>query len=244
MIALGILSFILSNIALAQLGFDKTRLILDKNRYEIESLNIINESKTEPYLAQTWIEDSRGQKVQTGLVSVPVLQRLDPQATKLVNIRMIGDLSAFPKDRESLLTFNLLPIPIVRPNQGAEIEVVLQTALKLFYRPEGLKQYAGFSKWANEVTITKNGSELLLENPTQYHVVVKGFSGKNKKLTEISRVLKPFGSERISYRAGDHLNFHIINDYGLMAILEYRCGSANGACRLIKGINVPDIESR
>lgn len=226
----------LFNISFAQLGFDRTRLILDQSQYPTATINISNPVEKKPYLAKTWIEDENHIQITSGIVAMPVLQRLDPNESKLVTVRILGDISHVSKDRETLFYFNILPIPTVKNSNSMEFDIILQTQIKLFYRPKGLPKYKAFSGWANDVSLTRSGNNLTLENPTPYHLVIKGFSRDKGSLQSNSLLLKPFSKELISTAVSKNFKMHIINDYGLLQILEYDCGSSNGKCHLTKGI--------
>lgn len=58
-------------------SMDRTRVIFDGSQKSI-SLNISNNNKQLPYLAQGWIENTTGQKIQSPLVVLPPVQRLEP----------------------------------------------------------------------------------------------------------------------------------------------------------------------
>lgn len=76
-----------------------------------EALKLTNQSKKLPYLAQTWIEDTKGNKSRDFIVTVPPMVRLNPN--EQIQIRMITKekIAQLPKDRETLFYFNVREIP-------------------------------------------------------------------------------------------------------------------------------------
>ena len=64
----------LINTANGAVSLDRTRVIFDGSQKSI-SLNISNNNKQLPYLAQGWIENTAGEKIQSPLVVLPSVQR-------------------------------------------------------------------------------------------------------------------------------------------------------------------------
>ncbi len=61
----------------AAIALDRTRVIFDGDLKTV-SLNISNQNKQLPYLAQGWIEDDRGNKIQSPFTVLPPVQRVEP----------------------------------------------------------------------------------------------------------------------------------------------------------------------
>lgn len=220
----------LFNISFAQLTLDRTRVIFDRAKSNSQSIVISNTNQNEPYLAQSWIEDANGKKIDGPLVALPILQRINPGQEKQVKISLVGQKN-LPEDRESMLFFNVLGVP---PKTGGEnqINVVIQSKVKLFYRPKGLKQYAD-NGWLKEVKVTKSGNGYTLQNPTPYHLVVFGVSSSQKgHITEKNLVIPPFEKMTINQSLGNTPTFHFINDFGGTESQSYRC--SNNDCQLVE----------
>lgn len=218
------------NISLGQLAFDRTRIILDLDDSSSQSLTVQNTSPNMPYLAQTWIQDEDGNKITSPLVALPILQRINPHQEKQVKISIAGNSNELPKDRESLLFFNALGVP-PQIGSNSQVNVVIQSQLKLFYRPKGLKKFSN-NDWVKELSVKKISDSIVLSNPTPYHIVIYGFSNKNNKIVEKDIILKPFSSENININIGDKPTIHYIDDYGSGKYLDYNCSSS--PCTLIK----------
>lgn len=63
----------------AAIALDRTRAIITGEDKSI-SLNVSNENKQLPYLAQGWIENGQGEKVSDPFTVLPPVQRIEPGA--------------------------------------------------------------------------------------------------------------------------------------------------------------------
>lgn len=62
-----------------------------------------------PYLAQSWIEDEKGNKISSPLTVLPPVQRIDSMMNGQVKVQGMPD-NKLPADRESLFYFNVREI--------------------------------------------------------------------------------------------------------------------------------------
>ena len=127
--------------AFGAIALDRTRVIYDGSQKSI-SLNVSNENRQLPYLAQGWIEDAQGNKVSSPLTVLPPVQRIEPGAKSQVKIQGLPAVNSLPQDRESLFYFNLREIP-PRTDKPNTLQIALQTRIKLFYRPAALMNTTG-----------------------------------------------------------------------------------------------------
>lgn len=221
-----IFALLIFNFTYAQLSFDRTRLVFDHNNSQSQSIIVENSSRNAPYLAQAWIEDESGAKIAEPLAALPVLQRINPGQKKQVKVSFVGNSAKLPKDRESLFFINVLGVPPKDGSNQSQISVVIQSKLKLFYRPKGLPRYDNNS-WINEMRVSKVNNGLRLENPTPYHIVIYGFgSQKTGKITERDVVLKPFSTETVSVKTNNTPFIYYINDFGGADSVNYTCSGA------------------
>ncbi len=123
--------------AQAAIALDRTRVVFDGDLKSV-SLGISNQNKQLPYLAQAWLENEQGQKIQTPFVVLPPLQRVEPGKFSQVKIEALPVVNRLPQDRETLFYFNLREIP-PRNTQENMLQIALQTRIKFFYRPKQLK---------------------------------------------------------------------------------------------------------
>ncbi|SRW60068.1 putative fimbrial chaperone [Shigella sonnei] len=97
LIAAGVLLACMSSIAWGAIIPDRTRIIMNESD-KGEALKLTNQSKNLPYLAQTWIEDTKGNKSRDFIVTVPPMVRLNP--SEQIQIRMISQekIAQLPKE--------------------------------------------------------------------------------------------------------------------------------------------------
>lgn len=225
-----ILLCLILNVSFAQLTFDRTRIIFDHSMGNSQSVVVSNTNKMEPFLAQSWIEDSNGNKITSPFVALPILQRINAGQNKQVKISIVGDMSTLPGDRESLFTFNALG---VAPKSDAnELKASIQSQLKLFYRPKGLLKYKEMG-WVEEMTLEKTRQGVMLHNPSPYHIIIYGFGLKGEsKITTKEVILKPFSTENVQVKlSGNSINVFYVNDFGGGNVIQYNCSSGN--CSII-----------
>lgn len=211
--------------AYGQLSLDRTRVIFDRAQSNSQSVTLTNTNPSVPYLAQSWVENENGHKIEEPLVALPVLQRLEAKQEKQVKISLSGD-NNLPTDRESLLYFNALGIPPKEGNgDGNQVNIVIQSKIKLFYRPKGLPQYPN-NGWIKTLEVQKNGNQYTLANPSPYHLVILGFSnGKKGHFIEKEITIKPFETQTVNLSVGNTPTVYFINDYGTTEANNYQCNS-------------------
>ncbi|MED5672825.1 fimbria/pilus periplasmic chaperone, partial [Enterobacter hormaechei] len=91
-------------------SMDRTRIIFEGMQKSV-SLNVANNNKQLPYLAQDWIENEKGEKITSPLIVLPPIQRIEPAKSSQVKIEALPAINSLPQDRESLFYFNLREIP-------------------------------------------------------------------------------------------------------------------------------------
>lgn len=158
--------------ATAAIALDRTRAILNGGDKSI-SLNISNQNKELPYLAQGWIEDEQGNKINSPLTVVPPVQRVEPGAMSQLKIQSLPAVNQLAQDRETLFYFNLREIP-PRSDKPNTLQIALQTRIKLFYRPAGIvPQKADMSTpWQEKLQLTRQGDRYQVNNPTPYYITL------------------------------------------------------------------------
>lgn len=77
--------------AQAAISLDRTRAIFNGGEKSM-TLNVANDNKQLPYLAQAWIENEKQEKITTGpIVVTPPVQRLEPGAKSMVRLASTPD---------------------------------------------------------------------------------------------------------------------------------------------------------
>lgn len=221
-----------SQLATAGITMDRTRIIFEGDKTSM-TLNIGNNNQSLPYLAQGWLENSEGKKVNSPLVVLPPVQRLEPGKTSQIKIEALPvTASSLPQNRESLFYFNLREIP-PKSDKANVLQVALQTRVKLFYRPKAIIPADNSEPAINQLTLDKSGSQAVVKNPTPYYVtVINAFSPtlKGDANSFAPVMIAPFGQESLgvsSAQLGNNPTLITINDYGGRPELSFTCqGSA------------------
>lgn len=229
LIAGAILGTLTAQSAFAAIALDRTRVIYDGGQQSL-SLNISNENKQLPYLAQGWIEDANAKKITNPLMVLPPVQRIEPGAKSQVKVQGLPAANNLPQDRESLFYFNLREIP-PRSDKPNTLQIALQTRIKLFYRPKALMQAASnmAKPWQEKIMLTKQGNSYVVNNPTAYFVtLVEGArTVKGEALTRFEPLMvDPQGKGTLKASVSELGNSPVltyINDYGGRIQLQFNC---------------------
>lgn len=214
----------------AAVALDRTRVIFDGSQNSM-SVNVRNDNNKMPYLAQAWVEDMAGKKIQSPLMALPPLQRLEPGAKSLVKIQLVpGAEAKLPQDRETLFYFNLREIP-PKSAKANVLQLALQTRVKLFYRPKALvkAQTGSETPWQEKLTLTREGDRYKVNNPTPYYVTLVADGKTDMKPVMVA----PESSADLGVRAaslGSQPRIAYINDWGGRPVLTFSCSGAT--CRV------------
>lgn len=223
----------LANTSQAAVSLDRTRVIFPGETKSI-SLNVRNNNKTLPYLAQAWLEDVDGKNITGPFTVLPPLQRLEPGMESLFKIQALAAVNKLPKDQESLFYFNMREIP-PRSDKPNTLQLALQTRIKFFYRPASLLVEPGANKspWQHQVVVKQKSGKTFLENPTPYYITIVDAYSAGKSVDEFEPVmLSPYGNVTLAQPLGKQPSFTYIDDYGGRQQLDYTCTSH---CILNKG---------
>lgn len=213
----------------AAISLDRTRVIFHGGSKSV-SMNVSNENKQLPYLAQGWIEDAQGQKITSPLIVLPPVQRIEAGAKSQVKIQSLPAAKQLPQDRESLFYFNLREIP-PRSDKPNTLQIALQTRIKLFYRPQAIEQTKEqmSTPWQEKLTLTRKGDRYVVNNPTPYYITLVDASttkdGKSVKgFTPL--MVDPKSNAPLSVSAsmlGNAPVLTYVNDYGGRPKLIFHC---------------------
>jgi len=216
--------------AQAAIALDRTRVIFDGGLQSV-SLNVSNQNKQLPYLAQGWIEDEQGNKIQSPLTVLPPVQRIEPGKPSQVKIQALPVVKMLPQDRETIYYFNLREIPpkSTKPNT---LQIALQTRIKLFYRPSAIAMDKSASPPQEKLTLSKQGEKYVVNNPTPYYVTLVDAS-KNKDgpgIKSFEPMMVPPKSNlplTVSVAAvGNTPVLTYVNDYGGRPQLSFSCNGS------------------
>nr|WP_202629235.1 fimbria/pilus periplasmic chaperone [Serratia fonticola] len=216
-------------VAQAAIALDRTRAIFTGDQKSI-SLNISNENKQLPYLAQGWIENAQGEKIAEPFTVLPPVQRVEPGAKSQVKIQALPGTALLPQDRESVYYFNLREIP-PKSDKANTLQLALQTRIKLFYRPKAIipTREQMDNPWQEKLTLTRQGEQYTVNNPTPYYVTVVDASPQKggKTVTGFEPLMiAPKSSQSLGVSAdtlGSSPVLTYINDYGGRPLLTFQC---------------------
>ncbi|AZE90389.1 fimbria/pilus periplasmic chaperone [Pseudomonas orientalis] len=224
-----LLTLALSQSANAAVGLDRTRVIFDGGK-DATSVNITNNNTQLPYLAQGWIEDESGKKITTPLIVLPPVQRLEPGKQSQVKVQALPAAKLLPQDRETVYYFNLREIP-PRSDKSNTLQIALQTRIKLFYRPQAIEpsQQDLSNPWQQKLTLTREGDQYRVNNPTPYYVtLVDARNSKDGKTVPgfVPLMVPPKGTLVLGPTAkamGTTPYLAYVNDYGGRPLLAFTC---------------------
>lgn len=231
------LSVISLSSAQAAVALDRTRAIITGDDKSI-SLNISNENKQLPYLAQGWIENEKGEKISEPFTVLPPIQRIEPGAKSQVKIQVLPSVASLPQDRETVYYFNLREVP-PKSDKPNTLQLALQTRIKLFYRPKSIipTREQIDNPWQEQLTLTKKGEQYTVHNPTPYYVTIVDAmpTAKGKTVAGFEPIMiAPQSSQLLGGSLGGFGNQPVltyINDYGGRPTLTFQC-QAQG-CRVV-----------
>lgn len=214
--------------AQAAISLDRTRAVFDGSEKSI-TLEISNENKQHPYLAQSWLENEQGNKITTGpLVVTPPVQRLEPAAKSMLRVAATPDISKLPQDRETLFYFNVREIP-PKSDKSNTMQIALQTKIKLFYRPQALQAKSG-AVWQDQLVLNKVPGGYRIENPTPYYVTVVGLGESEAKAKDPlfkAVMLAPKSEQTVKVASSSNSpRLSYINDFGGRPVLEFYCSGS------------------
>ncbi|EKS6740495.1 fimbria/pilus periplasmic chaperone [Enterobacter ludwigii] len=227
LIASVLLTGAMSPVAQAAIALDRTRVIFEGSQNSV-SLNVSNHNKQLPYLAQGWIEDEKGNKIQSPLTVLPPVQRIEPGKPSQVKIQALPAAKQLPQDRETVYYFNLREIP-PKSDKPNTLQIALQTRIKLFYRPAAIAIAKNAAAPQEQLTLTREGEKLIVNNPTPYYVTLVDASDKKggAGLKGFEPVMvPPQGKMPLTVNASHAGNTPVltyINDYGGRPQLRFSC---------------------
>lgn len=211
-------------VANAAVGLDRTRVIINGDQ-KSETVTVTNHNKEAPYLAQAWVEDESGKKLENEFIALPPLQRIEPKSKGQIKVQAMGE-SANAQDRESLYYFNVREIP-PKSKKPNTLQIALQTRIKMFYRPASLKLASGDVP-QEAITLTREGDRYRINNPTGYYVTVVGMGSTTQASNNEfkSVMVAPKSSELAEASAaklGTKPVLTYINDWGGRPKLIFSC---------------------
>ena len=216
-----LLAMLLGSQAQAAITLSSTRVVFEGNKKEA-SVTVRNLGSDE-ILVQSWLDSSTPGTPSASIpfAVTPPLAHMEADSRQILRILFKG--SGVPADKESVFWLNVQEVP-----KAAEGENILQLAvrqrIKFFYRPSGLP---GSAKQAPEAVTwvlegQNNNSNLIIKNPTAYHVTFTDIQIKGTAYTSApinNFMLSPGETKQlsvpgISNKSPLTLTASSINDFG------------------------------
>lgn len=227
--------------AVAGISLDRTRMIFNGSAVSA-SANLSNTSPDIPFLAQSWIEDAKGNKITSPLVVLPALQRINGGQKGVVRITKTSRIASLPQDRESVFYLNVREIP-PKSKKANVLQLSMQSRIKLFYRPEKIIPEDKSSVWQKNVVFRKEGNRLVADNPTPFFISVIGLKNKSgakrgESLTTFPGIMiAPKSTLDVPVKTTNVNDFSMmyVNDYGGHPEIQYHCQGT--VCRAISSGN-------
>lgn len=238
-----VLSLCMTNSALAGINLDRTRVIFDGNNNSV-SLHVENGDSKKPYLAQSWIEDDHGNKgAKLPLVVVPPIQRIEPGASSQIRIQALPTVKTLPQDRESIFYLVMQDIP-PKVNGSNVLQIAVQNRIKVMYRPKGMEQGARNieKQWQQRVKLEKQGKQIVVTNPTPYHLTLLNASTKVGGVPVPGAkpvMVPPYETVAMSLKSeqlGQHPVLNYINDYGGVEPISLHCNGSQCVAAVKEGV--------
>lgn len=176
------------------------------------SLGVTNTDTKNPFLIQSWVEDTTGKKSEAFVVTPPLFVA-KPSGENILRIMYVG--APLPTDRESVFWMNVKAIPSV-DRKDIQDKNVLQLAvlsrIKLFVRPAGLPESP--AEAPKHLRFHRQGDSLIITNPTPYFVTLVNFNLGTRKLPNTMAPPKGNVTVALPTDASGQVFFQSINDYG------------------------------
>ena len=199
-----------SGTAQAGVSLDRTRLIIT-GKDSSASANLTNTSPDIPFLAQSWVEDSKGNKITSPLVVLPPLQRINGGQKGVARVTKTDGINQLPP----------------KPDKANVLQLAMQSRIKLFFRPTAIIPKSKSEIWQDQVVFQKSGNKMTAQNPTPYYITIISLSRvKGEKITKFPGIMiAPKSSLEFSVTDGGVREFAMmyVNDYGGHPELKYRC---------------------
>ncbi|HGC0297646.1 TPA: molecular chaperone [Escherichia coli] len=199
-----------NNTNVSSITFSQSRVIYHESNKHGVQFSISNKNES-PYLVQATIKTLDGKKNENFITSPPLF-RLDGQEETSIKVIKIG---AEPNNIESLGYICVKPIPPKdEKNKDTVVSIVIDSCIKLIYRPSGLEQ-PSFNDFKKNVKWKIVNDEVYITNNTPYYLNLNAviYSMHNIPVTYIPpKSTKNLG--RVSAIDSNIIKWNYINDLG------------------------------
>lgn len=210
-----LLVFSFSSFAGVVLG--STRVIFNEDQPDA-TLTLTNTRDDKSYLVQSWVGTNGPAGEKAPFIVTPPLFRLGHGQKNILRIVNVND--DLPGDRESLYWLNIKPVPANDHESANELQVIIKSSVKLFYRPASVRSAAADAYKKLNFIRKDEGVEIV--NPTPVYVSLYKLTFSDKDIKDVS-MLPPFSHTfvRSTQRIGQ-IQWQAVNDSGaLTSMMHY-----------------------
>lgn len=189
-----------------------TRVIYDESKKEV-SVSIRNPDNV-PYLIQSWLSNiEQHESRDIPFIVTPPLFRLNADSSSALRIVKIGNL---PDNRESIYWLNIKSIPTSNPNAKNQLNISVNSRIKLFYRPASLTTQDAAEAY-KKVKFYRSGDQIYAKNQTPFYISMGSLNVNGRELPNPG-MISPMSEKSWSIPAAPsselQINWSVINDYG------------------------------
>lgn len=189
-----------------------TRVIYDENKKET-SVSIRNPDNA-PYLIQSWLSNIEQQaSSDIPFIVTPPLFRLNTDSSSALRIVKKGNL---PDNRESAYWLNIKSIPTSDPSAKNQLNISVNSRIKLFYRPASLRAQDAADAY-KKVSFYRSGNQVYAKNPTPFYISMGSLNINGRELPNPG-MIAPMSEQSWSIPTASsselQINWSVINDYG------------------------------
>lgn len=211
----------------AAIALDRTRVLYNEGERSV-SMVLENENESKPYLAQSWLENSHDEKINSPFIVTPPVQRIEAGNKSQIKIQALPAISTLPTDRESIYYLNVREIP-PRSDSPNVLQIALQTKIKMFYRPKSIvaPNRLESNPMEKDIVIEKQGNNYNVKNPSPYYLTITKVRKNNTEVNNFEAVMiEPFGQHSLGTTVGDLGTapaIEYLNDFGGLVELTFQC---------------------
>ncbi|MFE4109439.1 MULTISPECIES: type 1 fimbria chaperone FimC [Kosakonia] len=178
------------------------------------SISISNSDGKARFLVNSWVENNRGEKEKTFVVTPPLFVS-EPESENTLRIIYAGQ--PLPGDRESLFWLSVKAIPSVNKENATDknvLQLAVLSRIKLFVRPKSL---SGLTEDAPaKLQFSRLDKHLNITNPSVYYITLVNVHMGKQRLDNVMVAPKSRAQLLIPPNVQGGVTFQTVNDYGAL----------------------------
>ncbi|HHB1427542.1 TPA: molecular chaperone [Serratia odorifera] len=201
----------ISSLAQGSVVLGGTRVIYDAGKKE-SNISVKNPTKN-PFLVQSWVQNSDNADAKAPFIVTPPLFRLDGKKENV--LRIINTGGQLPQDRESLFWLNVKAIPKSADTDVNTLQIAVNTQIKLLYRPQDLPSSP--DEAAKTLDWRLESGQLKVANNSPYYINFHSVKINGQDIDSATMVPPKSTSAfklNKTIKTGGEISWKIINDYG------------------------------